>query len=136
MTTPLASFGKVETAFLVDACASGAPAGTVHRFDVSAQPLPKSSFGVSLAQLPRNLPFPLAASNARGVAAEWRLTFQDNPGLRRMKTGIGHRARLGFAVQKLVRRFFGRPKESGKNAKTAHPPITHVGARELVARIP
>jgi hydrogenase maturation protease len=34
-------------AYLIDACASGAPAGTVHRFDVSAAPLPQNLFGLS-----------------------------------------------------------------------------------------
>jgi hydrogenase maturation protease len=34
-------------AFLVDACASGAPAGTVRRFDVIANPLPGTIFRAS-----------------------------------------------------------------------------------------
>jgi hydrogenase maturation protease len=38
--------GKAE-AWLVDACASGAAAGTVRRFDVGAGPLPQDAFGVS-----------------------------------------------------------------------------------------
>jgi hydrogenase maturation protease len=43
----LSSFGGVAAAFLIDACASGAPPGTVRRFDVSAAPLPQSLFGLS-----------------------------------------------------------------------------------------
>jgi hydrogenase maturation protease len=42
--------GRLEgasAAYLIDACASGAPAGTVHRFDVSRTPLPQGAFGVS-----------------------------------------------------------------------------------------
>jgi hydrogenase maturation protease len=42
--------GKLEdaaTAFIIDACASGAVAGTIHRFDVSLAPLPQGAFGVS-----------------------------------------------------------------------------------------
>ena len=34
-------------AFVVDACASGAPPGTIHRFDVSAAPLPDVALGLS-----------------------------------------------------------------------------------------
>jgi hydrogenase maturation protease len=36
-----------EAAIVVDACASGAPTGTVHRFDVAAAPLPHRRFGIS-----------------------------------------------------------------------------------------
>ncbi len=44
-----------NAAFLVDACLSGAPAGTIHRFDVSQSPLPQlgarlSTHGISLAE--------------------------------------------------------------------------------------
>lgn len=38
--------GAIE-AFLIDACASGAPPGTVRRFDVAAGPLPQHDFGGS-----------------------------------------------------------------------------------------
>jgi hydrogenase maturation protease len=43
----LASFDGVTAAFLVDACASGAPAGTVRRFDVAASALPQGAFTLS-----------------------------------------------------------------------------------------
>jgi hydrogenase maturation protease len=46
-TDLLMRFEGAAAAFLVDACASGAAAGTVHRFDVSQNPLPQSAFGVS-----------------------------------------------------------------------------------------
>ena len=46
-TTLLARLDGAAVAFMVDACASGAPAGTVHRFDVSATPLPQAAFGLS-----------------------------------------------------------------------------------------
>ncbi|MGE0333992.1 MAG: hydrogenase maturation protease [Gammaproteobacteria bacterium] len=46
-TALLARIEGAAVAFLVDACASGAPAGTVHRFDVSAAPLPQAAFGLS-----------------------------------------------------------------------------------------
>lgn len=46
-TAILAAFDGVSAAFLVDACVSGAPAGTVHRFDVAAGPLPQAAFGLS-----------------------------------------------------------------------------------------
>lgn len=45
-----ALIGRLETvdaAYLVDACASGAPAGTVRRFDVARTALPESVFGLS-----------------------------------------------------------------------------------------
>lgn len=35
------------TAFVVDACSSGAPPGTVQRFDVGTGPLPHATFGLS-----------------------------------------------------------------------------------------
>ncbi len=43
----LARLEGAAVAFLVDACASGAPAGTVQRFDVSAAALPQRAFGAS-----------------------------------------------------------------------------------------
>ncbi|MBX5454505.1 MAG: hydrogenase maturation protease [Acidobacteriia bacterium] len=54
-TALLACLDGVEAAFLVDACASGAPAGTVRRFDVTAAPLPQrifpfSTHGLGLAE--------------------------------------------------------------------------------------
>lgn len=36
-----------EAAFLVDACVSGAPAGTVRRLDAGRAPLPPDAFGLS-----------------------------------------------------------------------------------------
>ena len=33
--------------FMIDACASGAPAGTIRRFDVCAEPLPADTFAMS-----------------------------------------------------------------------------------------
>lgn len=46
-TTLLAWLDGAAAAFMIDACASGVPAGTVHRFDVSAAPLPQAAFGLS-----------------------------------------------------------------------------------------
>ncbi|MCF8706967.1 hydrogenase maturation protease [Rhizorhapis sp. SPR117] len=46
-TALLARLDGAAAAYLVDACQSGAPAGTVHRFDVSAAALPQSLFGLS-----------------------------------------------------------------------------------------
>jgi hydrogenase maturation protease len=51
----LAIFNDYDSAVLVDACVSGAPAGTVHRFDVSRSPLPQlgarlSTHGFGLAE--------------------------------------------------------------------------------------
>ncbi len=43
----LARLDGVTAAFLVDACASGAPAGTVRRFDVAERLLPREAFGLS-----------------------------------------------------------------------------------------
>jgi hydrogenase maturation protease len=43
----LARLENASAALIIDACASGAPAGTVHRFDVSQAPLPQAAFGVS-----------------------------------------------------------------------------------------
>lgn len=46
-TSLLAWLEGAETVYLVDACASGAPAGTLHRFDASAGPLPQDAFDLS-----------------------------------------------------------------------------------------
>jgi hydrogenase maturation protease len=46
-TTLLARLDGAAAAYLVDACASGAPAGAVHRFDAGAAPLPQAAFGLS-----------------------------------------------------------------------------------------
>lgn len=46
-TALLARLDGAAAAYLVDACASGAPAGTVRRFDAGAAPLPQAAFGVS-----------------------------------------------------------------------------------------
>jgi len=46
-TAILACLDGAAAAYLVDACATGAPAGTVRRFDVVARPLPQAAFGLS-----------------------------------------------------------------------------------------
>jgi hydrogenase maturation protease len=46
-TALLACLEGASTAFLVDACSSGAPPGTVRRFDVGKEPLPQVVFGLS-----------------------------------------------------------------------------------------
>jgi hydrogenase maturation protease len=47
-TTLVAQMDGAACVFLIDACASGAPPGTVRRFDVSTAPIPKEvAFGLS-----------------------------------------------------------------------------------------
>ena len=46
-TSLMARLEGAAVAFLIDACASAAPAGTVRRFDVSAVPLPHGAFSLS-----------------------------------------------------------------------------------------
>jgi hydrogenase maturation protease len=46
-TALLARFEGAEAAFLIDACRSGAPPGTVRRLDVGMTPLPAGLFGLS-----------------------------------------------------------------------------------------
>lgn len=46
-TTLLAYLEDVATAFIIDACASGLPAGSLQRFDVSVEPLPHAVFSLS-----------------------------------------------------------------------------------------
>lgn len=46
-TALLAHLDGADAAFLVDACVSGAPAGTVRRIDVGVAPLPEGAFGLS-----------------------------------------------------------------------------------------
>ena len=41
------AFGGADVAFVVDAVSTGAPAGTVHRFDASDGPIPSTEFGSS-----------------------------------------------------------------------------------------
>jgi hydrogenase maturation protease len=43
----LACFDGVPVVYLIDACLSGAPAGAVHRFDATAEPLPQDMFSLS-----------------------------------------------------------------------------------------
>jgi hydrogenase maturation protease len=43
----LARIERADAAYLVDACASGAPAGTIRRFDAAAAPLPHHTFALS-----------------------------------------------------------------------------------------
>jgi hydrogenase maturation protease len=43
----LACMDGAAAAYLIDACVSGAPAGTVRRFDVTAAPLPQDAFNLS-----------------------------------------------------------------------------------------
>lgn len=46
-TAILASLEGVSAAFLIDACVSGAPPGTVRRIDLSNEPLPCARYGLS-----------------------------------------------------------------------------------------
>jgi hydrogenase maturation protease len=46
-TALLALLDGADTAILIDACVSGAPVGTVRRFDASASPLPEAKLSVS-----------------------------------------------------------------------------------------
>jgi hydrogenase maturation protease len=91
----LAYLEGASTAFLVDACVSGAPAGTVRRIDLATESLPRARYGLSshglglaealelaqaLGQLPSTCVIyaieaervdfgaPLSAAAARGVA--------------------------------------------------------------------
>lgn len=47
MTDLLGRLEQADAAFVIDACRSGAPAGTLHRFDVAAAPLPQNGFCLS-----------------------------------------------------------------------------------------
>jgi hydrogenase maturation protease len=47
VTALLDCLERADSAYLIDAVSSGAEAGTVHRFDVSAIPLPSLSFAAS-----------------------------------------------------------------------------------------
>lgn len=47
VTSLLAAIEKAAVAYVIDACASGAKAGTVRRFDVAAGPLPHETFSLS-----------------------------------------------------------------------------------------
>ena len=46
-TALLARLQGAEAAFLIDACVSGAPAGTVTRLDAAQAPITRAAFGVS-----------------------------------------------------------------------------------------
>lgn len=50
-TALLARLDGVAAAFLVDACAAGAPVGTVRRFDLGETLLPQAAFGMSSHRL-------------------------------------------------------------------------------------
>jgi hydrogenase maturation protease len=91
-TALIAQMDGAERVFLIDACVSGARPGTVHRFDVSAAPMPAVALGLSshgfgvaaavelaraLGQLPRQciiyaiegVSFEIGAPLSRSVAA-------------------------------------------------------------------
>jgi hydrogenase maturation protease len=59
-TALLTHFDGAAMAFLVDASASGAPAGTIRRFDVSAAPTPDLAFGLSTHGLGLSMAIELA----------------------------------------------------------------------------
>lgn len=46
-TALLARLDGAQAVYLVDACASGAAAGAIRRFDVATRPLPQGAFGLS-----------------------------------------------------------------------------------------
>lgn len=46
-TALLASMEKASSVFLIDACVSGAPPGSVRRVDLARSPLPEARYGVS-----------------------------------------------------------------------------------------
>ncbi len=46
-TALVAQMDGAGSVFLIDACISGAPAGTIHRFDVSTAPVPDVALGLS-----------------------------------------------------------------------------------------
>lgn len=46
-TTILAQLEEADAAFLIDACMSGAPPGTLRRIDVAREPLHAADFGLS-----------------------------------------------------------------------------------------
>lgn len=46
-TALLAQLEHAQTAFLIDACVSGAAPGTVRRLDLASEPLPPAVFGLS-----------------------------------------------------------------------------------------
>jgi hydrogenase maturation protease len=46
-TALIRQMGGAERVFLIDACVSGARPGTIHRFDVSAAPVPAVALGLS-----------------------------------------------------------------------------------------
>ena len=95
-TALLAQLEGASVAIIVDACISGAPAGTVHRFDVSAAPLPQVRFGLSthglglaealelaraMRQLPpRSIVYALEASqfnSGAGLSRPVRMSLRD-----------------------------------------------------------
>jgi hydrogenase maturation protease len=61
-TALLALMEKASSVFLIDACVSGAPAGSVRRVDLAQSPLPDARYGVS------SHGFGLAEAIALGVA--------------------------------------------------------------------
>lgn len=46
-TALLAHLEDAAVAYIIDACASGLPAGSLQRFDASAEPLPQAGFSLS-----------------------------------------------------------------------------------------
>lgn len=91
-----------ETVIIIDAVVSGAAAGTIHRFDASAQPLPKDAFRCS--------------THAFGVAGAIELAraMGELPGSlivygiegKNFAAGVGLSPEVERAVDEVVRRAF------------------------------
>lgn len=111
VTSLLACLEGVETACLVDACASGAPAGTVRRFDAAAAPLPDrafrwSSHGLGLAEAVE-LARALGRMPPRCIvyaieAASFELGAPVSPAVRAAVAEVGNRVREELRDAKLL----------------------------------
>ena len=127
------AFGDADVAFLVDAVSTGAPAGTVHRFDASEAPVPSRELrssthalgigeALELARALGRLPRRTVVFGVEGsdFVAREGMTPAVAEGVAR---AVGEAAGGGDRVhEQAVMRDLARPHPRGRGRRSARPP--------------
>jgi hydrogenase maturation protease len=121
----LAAFDGAAAAFLIDACVSGTPAGTIYRFDLNETPLPQqasvvSSHGyglaeaIELARVLGQLPRRCIAYLIEGRSFEFGADL--SPPMARAVTAVVRRLRIELCLGARIRA--AGPCKSRKNGRS------------------
>ena len=94
-TSLLARLEGKDWAYLIDACASGAAPGTLHRFDASRAPLPAARFGFSTHGM--GLPDAIELARALGTLPPRCIVYDRALHPRRRQHGPRHQEPAGAA---------------------------------------